>query len=731
MSHNLIDPNDPPHRQQEKLLKIIEALMLRVERSTDESGAALAQFERAVMLETLVQERTSDLANALKLLNAANDQLAQAMQETDAARRNLTEAIEAVQDGFALFNAGDELVMYNTKFGAQIHDISDKIGNGIRFESYLRLIALSGHVVWDAGEDAADWIALRIAQHKRPGASFTIRLQEDQWLQVSEHPTRDGGTVVLQTDITDIIHRERQERGKLLDEQAQVIRATLDHINQGVLVFGNDARLIVWNAQAARLLGISPAALVLGLAFDDLVPSLLAPTRSSPPSGVERLILWGRKTGPRASLRAEIRPSSGLILDAFAQDLSGGGFVVSARDVTPERRAIEALSRANETLEARVTMRTRELQKALADAERANAARSRFVAAASHDLLQPLSAAKLFVASIGDDPLPPRASEAMAKAGAALESVEIILGALLDISRLESGHAAVRVGPVPLRPLLERLADEFAETARHKGLRLVIRASDLAVLSDATYLRRILQNLIGNALRYTQTGGVLVGVRPAGAGRLRVEVLDTGPGIPAEEHGNIFREFHRLNARASASEGLGLGLAIVDRAARLLDHPLRLRSVVGRGTWFSLDLPIAEARIAAQVAPQPKPVKLLGLIGCVIEPDAALRAAIVHLLEGRGVDVLEAEDRDGALALVEELGILPDFILLDAPGEADAAVVSVMVLTSRLGPIPAMILSADRSQPFRTTCRMAGAGVLLKPVDAGALDYFLSGLRGG
>jgi signal transduction histidine kinase len=179
--------------------------------------------------------------------------------------------------------------------------------------------------------------------------------------------------------------------------------------------------------------------------------------------------------------------------------------------------------------------------------------------------------------------LPAPVVEAVGKAQNALVSVEGILAALLDISRLESGKAAVTVAPIRMGRLLVQLADEFQPLAAAKGLGLTVRPCEAVVLSDPGYLRRILQNLIGNAIRYTETGRVLVAARARG-GMLRLEVWDTGPGIAEAEQENIFKEFHRIAGRASASEGLGLGLAIVDRAAALLGHPLGLSSRLGRGT---------------------------------------------------------------------------------------------------------------------------------------------------
>jgi hypothetical protein len=364
------------------------------------------------------------------------------------------------------------------------------------------------------------------------------------------------------------------------------------------------------------------------------------------------------------------------------------------------------------------------LQDALADAERANASRSRFVAAASHDLLQPLSAAKLFIASVADAALAPRAREAIDKAQNALVSVEGILDALLDISKLESGKAAVSVGPVRLNPLLAQLTDEFAAIAAAKVLALRVRGLDVMVASDPAYLRRILQNLIGNAIRYTEKGRVLVAARRRG-GMVRLEVWDTGPGIPEAEQDNIFKEFHRLNARASASEGMGLGLAIVERACALLGHPLGLTSRMGRGTCFMVQVPIADA-VAEVATGGPVPaVQISDKIALLVENDAELRRALVLLLESWGMEVLEAGSGEEALALLDELGILPDLCLVDHQlGDGLSGLETLETLRALHGAIPARLITANRSAQMLDQARKAGIAVLMKPIDARALQAF-------
>lgn len=731
MIETLINPADSAERRAEKLLTIAEALMRRVEQATDDSGAAYAQFQRAALLEDQVRERTHELGRALDLLNESNARLAEAMREAETARNNLSNAIETVQEGFALFDREDRLVMCNSRFAMHMPDVHAQLTPGLGFQDYVALVSRSPHLSLPEGEGAPDWAQGRMRRHKDRHVIFNVRMTGDHWVQVSEHRTADGGTVILQTDVTDIIRAERHERGKLLDDQARVIRATLDHINQGVGIFDAEARLIGWNQRLGSLLSLPMGRLRIGASFENLFSRFRAETESDDMS-VEALMDWVAAAGSRPPLEFEVRRGEDLILDVFAQGMPDGGFVFSFTDVTAERAALVALSRANETLEARVMERTLELEDALANAERANASRSRFVAAASHDLLQPLSAAKLFISSIGGEGLDKGAQVALEKAQNALISVEGILDALLDISKLESGKAAVSVGAVHLDRLLRTMSEEFAPIAAAKGLELVVIPCGVVVESDPAYLRRILQNLIGNAIRYTAKGRVLVGARRRG-GVVRLEVWDTGPGIPEEAQNDIFKEFHRLNARASASEGMGLGLAIVERACALLGHPLGLRSEVGRGTCFMLQVPLSEAGVGLPL-PVEVPERRGGplaaeKIAFLVENDADLRRALGLLLEKWGMTVLETASGEEALALIEEIGILPDIFLVDQQlGDGITGIEFLARIRSLHGPVPARLITANRGWDVRAAATSAGIEVLYKPIDPRALEAVVARL---
>lgn len=721
ISASLVDPADTPERAVEKLLVVAHALMRHVEQGQGDRGAAFEAFRRAAVLEDVVRQRTRDLNATLLLLNEAN-------AAAERARSDLEQAIEAVEEGFALFDAGETLVLRNSRFCRDLADVRPHIAPGMSFADYVRLVSGSNWLALPEGMTPAAWAAERMDRH-RARQVFNVGLAGDRWLQVSEQPTADGGTVVLQTDVTEIIRAERAERGRALGDRDRMIRATLDHIDQGVAIFDAGLRLVGWNWRLAQLLDLPAGLLRRGVGFDAIAERMGRASAFAEGFTAARLDAWTRSPDPRPPLSFEIARGSGVVLDVSAREMPERGVVFSFSDVTRERIAVHAIRRANATLEARVVARTEELSQALGNAERANAARSRFVAAASHDLLQPLSAAKLFVAAARDDAGEGRLGGTLEKAHNALISVESILAALLDISRLESGGTEVEIGPVPLAILLGRLSDEFGPIAARKGLRLDILPCNLGVQSDATYLRRILQNLISNAIRYTASGRVLVGAR-RGAETLRIEVRDTGPGIAAEHQAAIFQEFHRIDALASAAEGMGLGLAIVDRACALLGHRLRLDSAPGRGSCFSVELPLAPlpspARRAAPTAAPEEPGGGAGRIALLVENDEALRRAIALLLERRGVDVLEAARGEDALALIEEIGIVPDLLLVDQQlGEGMTGVETILALRARYGARPSRIITANRRPEVRAAARAAGLEIMFKPIDPRALEAFV------
>ncbi len=729
MIETLINPDDPLDRQNEKLLKIAAALMRRVEESTDASGAAYAQFQRAATLEQEVRARTLDLERALELLNDSNARLAQANKETEAARADLANAIETVQEGFALFNLDEELVLCNSRFGMHMPDIQGQLSPGLRFTQYVELVSQSKYLSLPEAVSPQDWAHRRMSRHADDHVVFNVRLNGNRWTQVSEHRTPDGGTVILQTDVTDIMRIERKERDRILDDKARLIRATLEHIDQGVCIFDCKLRLIGWNNRASELLAIPNAQFQMGAQFETLFNRLSATISFEEGVSAADLIAWVNRSTERPPLRFQMHSGRFKILSVFAQEMPDRGFVISFTDVTAEHRSAQALYEAKALLEQRVASRTEELADALNEAERANASKSRFVAAASHDLLQPLSAAKLYVATLGSGLNEVDAQNVAAKAESALSSVEHILEALLDISKLDSGRATVHLSTLSIGEIFSQLEDSFRPVAQAKGLELRFVHTDALVRSDASYLRRVLQNLLSNAIRYTDEGKVLIGVRRRKTSVV-IEVWDTGIGIAADQRDIVFQEFQRLHSDASAAEGMGLGLAIVERACGLLKHPIRLNSELGKGTVFSVEVPLAKSLTVASgevfEPTETDPKTLASTIALLIENDENLRGALTMTMESWGVQVLECASEQQATSLLREIGILPDIVVADYQLDNDKkGTDAVQALVGEFGHLPACIISANRSAYLSQICGEGGYSVLHKPIDAHKLKAIL------
>lgn len=730
---SLINPSDSLERQNEKLRIIAEALMRRVEQKTENSGLAYQQFERAALLETEVSERTRELERTLNLLQESNARLEIANFETETARANLSEAIETINEGFALFDPDETLVLFNSRFCRDIDDITDFLVKGMHFTDYVELISRSSNLSIPNNQTPAEWAKRRLTRHRHNHVVFNVRLSRNRWIQVSEHRTARGGTVILQTDVTEIMRLERQERDNMRDQQAKTLQATLDHLNQGVCIFDQNLTLVGWNKNMDSLLALPPQQAVHGLKFSEVIELLHVELTFGEGFDLPSLERWAQDTNKRKPVLFELKRNNKEILSVFAQEMPDRGFVMSFTDVTVEREYALALSEMNERLEQGVRDRTTELGIALAEAERANASKSRFVAAASHDLLQPLSAAKLFLSSLATHLTDTTNLSTLQKAETALVGVENIIEALLDISKLDAGKAVFRVQPVRLSAILGPLSDELTPTAQAKGLSLTIVDSQISVLSDPGYLHRIVQNLVGNAVKYTNEGAINVVERRDGES-VWIDVHDTGPGIAPEHQKMIFREFERPELSAG-EPGLGLGLAIVERACLGLDHKLALTSEPGKGSCFSIQLPVAPT-VQIPVEPtKPTPRKngkvLEGAIVLVVENDEQLGNALAQLLEENGAEVLLCSRTEDAKALLIEIDIAPDFLLLDYQlGTGHSGVQLYQDICVTFGDLPAAIISANRSEELEKTCAGLSLPLLPKPLDKQVLlQQIEKGLR--
>lgn len=718
MSDRLLPEGLDPEEENARLQVILRALMDRSERGTQSPNRALGQLSHVVALEQQVRARTRDLAETLDRLRIVNVRLSQAERDAVGARNALADALEAMGEGFAMFDARDRLTMWNSRFCADLADVRRRIGPGLSFRDYVRIVSESPALHLDTPDARKDWVAQRLNSHRRRDANFMVPLVGGRWLQVSEQRMASGGTAVTQTDVTGMVRTAREERTKLLDEQAQMVRATLDHIDQGVIIFDAKARLAGWNRRWREIFAPPVDLLATGTPFATHLGNLLR--RGQLGLGKAGAVLTDWATGPpfRAPLGLEIVQEDGLVLQLSAQAMPDRGFVISVTDLTKERRAIAEMHRLNETLEARVRARTIELESARDAAERANASKSRFVASASHDLLQPLNAAKLFLASLSAMDQPPEQARLTERITSAFGSVEQILGALLDISRLDIGAARAAPESFALAPLLDRLREEFLPVASARGLDLRVQTTTAHVTSDPVYLKRILQNLLSNAIRYTAAGRVVLGLRHRNDS-LRIEVWDTGPGIPEDRQADIFKEFTRLDPMQGDS-GMGLGLAIVEQACALLNHPLALRSTLGRGTVFSVTVPRATpgaVRAAPEGHSDPLRSALDDLLVLVLENDTQVRQAMVGVLEDWGTSPVEAASLAEAKSLLADLGVPPDVILADHQlGHGATGLDAVAALRARHGPIPAVLITADHTPDLMRAAEEQDVLLMTKPL---------------
>ena len=377
--------------------------------------------------------------------------------------------------------------------------------------------------------------------------------------------------------------------------------------------------------------------------------------------------------------------------------------------------------------------RTRAAQEAQVAAEAANRAKSQLLAAASHDLRQPLHALGLYVAALAARARDTDWRALVGSVQTAAETLDLQFAQLLDLSRLEAGALTPERAPVPLAPLLASLATEFAPQAAAHGLSFRVVRTRLAVDSDPALLTRIARNLVANAVRYTREGGIVIGARRRGQ-HVALEVVDTGIGIAAEHRARIFEEFYQVRGNRAirgAVGGMGLGLAIVRRLADLLHHDIELSSRVGRGSRVAVVAPRAEAPPPRPQRPHKTSVSatrmadaaFAGRVVAVIDDDPASVDAMRLLFETWGAVVAGGVDVGALLATCGELGRYPDLVVADFRLTDGASGVDVVAhLRDEFGaPIPALVISGDTGSAASRRVRDAGLALLQKPVVAPAL----------
>jgi Na+/proline symporter/CheY-like chemotaxis protein len=537
---------------------------------------------------------------------------------------------------------------------------------------------------------------------------------------------------------------------KLLDDanaaihyNREVLQTALDHVRQGIAVFDKDLALVCWNRQFGEIFDLPHELTRVGIALGAILSHIAQQSERNGKSAdefiAERIAKYTSEAEPFLERFAE----RGLVIEVRANRMPDSGLVTTFTDITPSVKAAEALERANATLERRVRERTgeltrlnSELERAKAEADDANASKTRFVAAASHDILQPLNAARLYVTSLIERQHAGEDVDLVSNIDASLEAVEEIFTALLDISRLDTGAMKPEIADFRIDELLHRLEVEFTPLAREKGLDLVFMPCSQYVRSDRRLLRRLLQNLISNAIKYTPSGHVLVGCRRRGE-RLRIEVYDTGIGIPHAKRRAVFKEFHRLDHGARVARGVGLGLSIVERIARVLSCEVTLKSDVGQGSRFSIEVPRAKAAAATakpRAIPRLDVGRLDGTVVLCIDNERTILDGMETLLGGWGCRTLKAADLAEALAALDASGLEPDGLLVDYHLDGANGVTAIAELRRWLGrqnsqEVPAIVITADRSLHVREEVRAENAHLLNKPIKPASLRALIAQWR--
>jgi Na+/proline symporter/signal transduction histidine kinase/CheY-like chemotaxis protein len=574
----------------------------------------------------------------------------------------------------------------------------------------------------------ADSRLLRFSEHLLASAVGAASSRLVLALLIERRSPNRRGDMKLLDDATDAIQYNRD-----------LLQSAIDHVRQGIGVFDKNLELICWNRQFRKLLRLPVELGRVGVPLEDILRAIAIHTDPDADDHAWTVADRVRKLIVTPEPYQERLAAFGEVLEVRSDIMPDGGLVVTFADITERVDVAEALQEANESLERRVEERTGELmnvngelERAKALAEAANIDKTRFLAAASHDILQPLNAARLYTSSLVDRSVAEGDGGLIRNVDASLESVEEILVTLLDISRLDAGAMKPELSTFRINELFTALGTEFEPVAHENSLELKTIPCSLTVRSDRRLLRRVLQNFISNALKYTRHGRVLMGCRRRGDS-LVVQVFDTGCGIPLDQQRHIFGEFQRLESNEGHEPGLGLGLSIVERICQMLGHKIAVRSVPGKGSMFSIELPIAEAlpELAPQISePAPATASLEGLTVLCIDNEKPILDGMRVLIEGWGCHVHSSISVREAMAALDEMEASPDFVIADYHlGRGDGLTLIDQVRRKLGWNVPAVLVTADRDRLLQEEALKMGVSFMNKPLRPAALRATMAQAR--
>ena len=567
----------------------------------------------------------------------------------------------------------------------------------------------------------------------------TSRLADHRWWRFTEQYLAQAvGAASARTLLTTALINNGLAVGQvvnILDQASQwqrfnqsLLITMMNHMTQAVSVVDAEMCLVAWNNRYLELFDYPADFVYVGCPVANLIR--YNAERGECGSGdveqhVAKRIMWMQAGN---AYEFERQRADGRIIEMRGYPIAGGGFVTTYADITVFRNT-EA------QLEARVQDRTQQLETALHEqqqarqqADLANMSKSRFVAAASHDLLQPMHAARLFAAALEQADLPDSEQQTLLQLDRALHGAESILSALLDIARLDGNGIKPNIAEFALADLLHDLQVQFNGVAAQRHLKLQVHQTTQWVKTDPQWLRRMLQNFVSNALRYTAQGRVVVGVRTSQQypDHLYLGVWDTGPGISPEQQALLFNEFQRGgNASPWGEQGIGLGLAIVDRMAKRLNHKVIIHSTLGKGSCFMLQLPIVAAQQAPKTLIQPANNSLNQLKVLCIDNDPTILQGMQVLLSKWGCELFLAQTPAQAIDILAQQHI--QVLLVDQHLEADIEGLQFLVQYNTNN-IPAALITADSDPVLPLRVKELGVVLLKKPLKPAALRAFLAGV---
>ncbi len=729
----MINPDDSLDVQVAKQAKIIDALVRRAGRQHEVGHEAYSAFQSAIALQGQVWAKTRDLeraSNELELVRFDREQT----------QKNLSDALSVMEGGFALFTDG-KLQVCNDLFKSLLPDITDIILPGLAMEDYFD--GLENSAVTATGDQRTNghFDTARQGPSGEALHTFVLELENDRWFQISQQRTSSDNVIILQTEITDIVRKNRSERDDLIDMQAHYLQAAFDHMSLGICTFSRDGTVMIHNDRFRDLLGLPYMLLQKGANFAQIWDFIKNNYLVAAPKlqGVDN---WLSRLQAEGFLRERLRHANGRVLDLHIHRLPDRGFLVDIKDATLESRTTELLEKrveertselteANSRLTRQYEQQARveeELRLAKEEAEAAVSSKTRFLAAASHDLLQPINAAKLLISTLDDMARGSALEHVVERLEGSFNSMESLLHALLDISRLESTGTGLSPSEFCLGNLMRTVIEDQAPIAARKGVRLDVVPSSVWVRSDQRYLLRSIQNLVVNAIQYTENGRVLLGCRRCG-NTVILEVWDTGIGISHKDQQRIFDEFTRAE-NVPAGSGMGLGLSIVDRTCRHLGHVVGVRSKPGVGSVFSIEIQTVVARLPSS-SPTPQlqdmPEADLDLIVLVVENEPEVLFATVQKLESWGASVFGTRSTAEAAGVIRDLGMAPDIILADYQLDgADTGIDAIRMIRQQTGVnVPAIMITADRRASLVRVGTEEDFSVLTKPVQLSRLRVLI------